>query len=129
MIEKFKEQNIDLIGLMNKICRYDNYSEDDLKGDEICFEVDPGKTLERLDFNTLTSTEAKLLYAIWSDVEVIWYEKSRNRGYGATFETNYRSPEEWIKLMNSCPEATKELLNHIGWKDNYENLYEEEEEA
>lgn len=54
MIEKFKEQNIDLIGLMNKVCRYDNYSEDDLKGDEICFEVDPRKTLVRLDFNSLT---------------------------------------------------------------------------
>lgn len=131
MIEKFKEQNIDLIGLMNKVCRYDNYSEDDLKGDEICFEVDPGKTLVRLDFNSLTSTEAKLLYAIWSDVEVRWYEKSRNRGLGANFETNYHSPEEWLKMSESCPEATKEILDHIGWKDSYEYLYlyEEEEEA
>lgn len=129
MIEKFKENNIDLISLMNKVCRYDNYSEEDIKGEQICFEVDPGKILELLDFETLTSTEAKLLYAIWCDVEVRWYEKSRNRGFGANFETNYRSQEEWINLSNSCPEATKDLLSHIGWKDNYDNLYEEEEEA
>lgn len=81
------------------------------------------------DVPKMTKKQAALAVVIYNDVEIRWYNKSRNRGLGANFETEERYRSEWSDLvkafLNSHPEfESKNWMNYLveSWPDNYDSV-------
>lgn len=100
---------------------------------KISFEVDYWGQGD--DVPKMTKKQAALAVVIYNDVEIRWYNKSRNRGLGANFETEERSRTEWSEMvkefLSSHPEfEAKNWYNYLvgSWPDNYDRVDEDEDE-
>ena len=99
------------------------------KEDKVSFEVTYDDHIDHRRVPKMTKKQAALAVVIYNDVEIRWYNKSRNRGRGANFETEKRTMDEWSakveEFLLSHPDfKVIAWSNYLveSWPDNYDGV-------
>ena len=97
--------------------------------EKVSFEVDYSDRIDHKRVPKMTKIQAALAVVIYNDVEIRWYNKSRNRGRGANFETEKRTMYEWSEkveefLLSHPDFKVTEWNNYLveSWPDNYDKV-------